>query len=141
MRGPALALMGIGGPLLVMMLLWQWWTAPVPMADTAAPSPLTAQTRPAAPEPSRAPPPPPYVEPAALMPNHLGKTIDDWVERFKLPALESLSEPADAQAARLLVERDYERAVRAYDRLMLKRPSDPEVLLGKAVALSGAGRN
>jgi len=64
--------------------------------------------------------------------------VDEWRDRLE----QRLSPKTDAhaQAMTALLEKDYPRAVRAYDRLLARAPNDLQIRLGKAAALSGAGR-
>jgi tetratricopeptide (TPR) repeat protein len=144
MRGTSLAILGLGAPLLVMAGGWRLWMrggAEPPastvvsasvgpgMASAAAPRLSPARHASAA---HRADPP------SSLSLERIEEAVDEWRER--LERLSATGDDPHARAARLLADRRYDQAVRAYDRLLAAEPDDVFILLGKAAALAGAGR-
>jgi len=133
-----LSIVGIGVPLLLMMLGWRWWTTRSVMESLPPPEHAVVETDPSSPDFSAEP------QDAAAKTIRAGDTsttdtVDDWVEQ-----LGDLSKgPADnprATAIRFLVNRQYDKAIRAFDRLLMAAPNDFQAMLGKATALAGAGR-
>lgn len=133
-----LSIVGIGVPLLLMMLGWRWWTTRSAMEPLPPPGNAVVETDPSSPDLSV------EVQEAAaktIRANDTSATdtVDDWVEQ-----LGDLSKgPTDnprATAIRFLVNRQYDKAIRAFDRLLMAAPNDSQAMLGKAMALAGAGR-
>lgn len=132
-----LSIVGIGAPLLLMLVGWRWWTSRStislpPPRPTAVEIDASRRESTEILEPSVSK----QVESSGSLATG---AVDRWVEQ-----LDDLSqEPADSprvQALKLLRSRQYDKAVRAFDRLLLAAPNDVEAMLGKAMALTGAGR-
>lgn len=146
MKGALFTALGVGLPLIVMMVLWRMWLSP-PAATTGS----TIEHAPRLPLPDQKPtdpknklreyPAPTSAGPAsAPAPRTLADTLDEWLSRWgeRLRADRTLQWTA---AELLLKERRYDAAVEAFDRLLVKEPNDEAALAGKAMALAEAGRH
>jgi tetratricopeptide (TPR) repeat protein len=132
MKGWLLALMGVGIPLLVMMAAWRVWVAP---DEPPKPKPISTIPSRTAPQPE--------TKASAAVPDDLERW-DDWLEAWshRLEQLADKSDPGPTAAASTLLRTgQYKRAVDAFDRLLVRAPDDAVLLIGKAMALSGAERH
>jgi tetratricopeptide (TPR) repeat protein len=128
---------GIGVPLLLMLVGWRWWTSrstvDIPPREHAAVEiEPPREDHSAATQPSA-------VNKVATSDGLATPAVDDWVEELGELSKGRADTPR-AHAVKLLRSRQYEKAVRAFDRLLMAAPNDSQAMLGKAMALTGAGR-
>ncbi len=136
MKGLLLAILVLGTPMVLLLVVFRsrdetppQWSAPETTLLPGTPrSPANARKRVDLPDP-------PAVQPLTSQPSiaDLLEAAEDWFTR-ETPGEESTA--GDDLAAR-----DYPRALRAFDRLLVRRPDDPALLLGKGMALAGLGRH
>lgn len=126
-------------PLAAIMFLWELFTrGPVP---TPPPRPMAAATPPVATQSRRVELPRPEPPPAPAPSEHpLIAKLAEWTDAVWQGR--PTTSPADerATAAEQLARREFARAERTYDRLLVENPSDVDLLLGKAAALVGLSR-
>lgn len=125
-------------PLAAIMLFWELFT----LEPAASPTPRPVAVRPAPVQPKPVELPRPEPARTETPPEHrLVAALVDWTDAIRRG--ESTTRPAAdrAAAADLLEKREFARAERAYDRLLVEHPSDVELLLGKAGALVGQARH
>lgn len=161
MRGVLLIAVALGSPMLIMAAVWRW-SAPAPtdgtvatpsvMGDTDRPSPdTTPSTRelPLAEERDRPDDPsgdaPALADPlnaphtSELLLADLTDAVDAWAARWRASAGRK-REPTPDHPHELLADRRYDQALRAFDERLLRDPDDPDILMGKALALIGLNR-
>lgn len=136
-------------PLLLLALVWQFWLAPdTAIRSSAAPPSLEAADRSIASAVSR-PELARTTVPAAVTtsPAELLDALDLWMESWsqvlaKWPESTSgAGVEGHRAAADLLLAGQYEKALRSFDRLLVRSPNESQLLVGKALALTGLGRD
>lgn len=141
MRSVSLVILAAAVPSVLAISAWRGWWAPTfnrAVAQAAhgesAPAPIG--------EPRTKAVPPAAFAATATRPSvpSVVDLVDAWRER--LQKLSRDNPDAQQAAAMVLIQQDrHELALKIFDRLLLRRPNDSAILLGKALALTGLGRH
>lgn len=162
MKSALLAAFAIAAPLALVLLI----IIARPASKPARPNPANPTSSPADPTRPARPEPFPPISPGAVPQNPAdpGPTpaaqtrrpttapaergafqarvidrLEDWLEAWRRPPGQPGS-PRDAAAEHLL-RGEFEKAAKAFDRLLLENPNDPDLLMGAATALTRLGRH
>lgn len=146
MKALSLTMLAVGAPLLLMLLLTSR-SAPGPALPPPAPAPPHSArphppARPVPATPTEIVPSTEIIEPVRLATRaspgpSITEAIDEWLAARREAGSASAS---SATAEQSLARGDYERAAAAFDRLLVRRPDEPDLLLGKALSLAGLER-
>ncbi|HOB75091.1 MAG TPA: tetratricopeptide repeat protein [Phycisphaerae bacterium] len=114
------------------------------LPDFLPPSPPRAVSHRPTPARQTAPQPAasPSTRPAADIPDeaNLIERIEDWLDNWRDQVNSPPGSPRET-AAEHLARGEFEKAARAFDRLLLDDPNDPDLLMGAAIALSRLNRH
>ncbi len=149
MKGALFGLLGIGLPLLLMMAGWNRWQNA---------GERTPPDRPGVRKPASGDKPANRAASGSTVEardTDVPRSAEEFIDAIEdawhslhlavrvSPSRSSGDKAADERrtAAGLLTQRRYDRALPAFDRLMVRAPNDPELMLGKAMALEGLDRH
>jgi tetratricopeptide (TPR) repeat protein len=143
-KSSLLTILGIGLPLTLMMVLWQYLASP---PETTGPSGLAEHTvakhspdaDPTALRLFQTPPQSPASRPADATLTFT-EAAESWLDQLEA-AVRRNEDVQRTTAGLLLRQRRFAAAAEAFDRLLVRAADDPALLTGKAMALSGLDRH